>query len=446
MSVLRNRLVLMAAAAVVATACTEKLDSGSACPALCPVEQLGIQDTTIEGVTFDTTVGRFPPIGSESEIPLVKRTDGALDVRAALRFDTLPYTYASKVTHVPPDTVDTIASLDSAKLSFRVDTTMSLLADSVTFGAYDIDTTGVADTVTAPLAQLFRPDRLLGTARFSRATISDTAALVIKLDDAKLLAKVQAKTRLRVGIQLLDAANLTVPLRASNGGSPPTISFRPSRVATGPTVADSTNFIVIVLQSKTPADDENLAFNLSDYSLVVRGTPPIPVGVLGVGGLPANRSYLRFDIPQRLLDSTQIVRATLRLTQLPSPTALPDDSLSIAFWMGTASALVTDHVLAVQLHESIIQASDGSVRYGVANVRPKAFATSEGATRAIEVAGLLRAWFQVKPTDRPHALILQSFVEGIRPGELRFASREAAAALRPTLQITYVPRATAGVP
>jgi hypothetical protein len=120
--------------------------------------------------------------------------------------------------------------------------------------------------------------------------------------------------------------------------------------------------------------------------------------------------------------------------------------MSIAFWMGTATALVKDYVLAAQLHESVVQASDGTAIYGVANIRPRQFATGEGATRSIEVAGLLRAWFRIATTDRPHALILQSFAEGTRPLELRFASREAAAALRPTLQITYVPRATAGVP
>jgi hypothetical protein len=189
-----------------------------------------------------------------------------------------------------------------------------------------------------------------------------------------------------------------------------------------------------------------VAANLADFALIVRGTPPVPVQELGVGGLPSSRVYLRFDVPQRLLDSTQIVRATLRLTQLPSPTALPNDSLSIAFWMGTATSLVTDHVLAASLHEQLVQASDGTVIYGVANIRPKQLDTGESATRSIEVAGLLRAWFNVKPTDRPHALIIQSFAEGTRPLELRFASREAAAALRPTLQITFVPRATAGVP
>jgi hypothetical protein len=445
-SVLRNRLVLMAAVAVVATACTEKLDSGSACPALCPVEQLGIQDTTIEGVAFDTTVGQFPPIGAESQIPLVTRTDGALDVRAALRFDTLPYTYTSKAAHATGNTIDTIAFVDSSSLVFRVDTTLGRLGDSVAFGAYDIDTTDVVDTATVSLATLFRDDRLLGTAKFSRATLGDTAALKIPLDDSKILAKVVAQGRLRVGVRVLGSNNITIGLRASNGGSGAYLSFRPSRIATGPTLEDSTSVVTQGLRSKTPADDEPLAADLADFALVVRGSPPVPVEELAVGGLPSKRGYLRFDIPQRLLDSTQIVRATLRLTQLPSPTALPDDSMSIAFWMGTATALVKDYVLLAQLHESVVQASDGTAIYGVANIRPKQFATGESAPRSIEVAGLLRAWYRVATTDRPHALILQSFAEGTRPLELRFASREAAAALRPTLQITYVPRATAGVP
>jgi hypothetical protein len=442
-SVLRNRLVFLVGATILATACTEKLDSGSACPALCPVEQLDIRDTTIEGVVLDTTVGLFPPIGGESQIPLTRRVDGSLDVRAAVRYDTLPFTYISRER---TDTTYSIAFVDSAKLVFNIDTTIAVLADSVTFGAYDIDTTGVNDTVTAPLAQLYRADRLLGTAKYSRAAIGDTAELVIRIDSTKLLAKIQAKARLRIGIMVLDNKNLTVPLRTTNGGGGPTLSFRPSKNASGPTVADSINFMFFAPQSATPDDDAQLASALADYSVIVRGTPPSPPTVLSIGGLPAKRGYLRFDVPQRLLDSTQIVRATLRLTQLPSPTALPNDSLTIAFWMGTATARVLDVSKAAELHESLISPGDGSFLYGVANVRPRIFATGDSATRTIEVAGLLRAWFLVPETVRPHALIIQSFTEGSRPLEIRFASREAAAALRPTLQITYVPRATAGVP
>jgi hypothetical protein len=443
---LRNRLVFLVGAAIVATACTEKLDSGSACPALCPVEQLGIKDTTIEGVAFDTTVGQVPSIGGETQIPLVTRIDGSLDVRAAVRFDELPYTYVSKATHAAGNTVDTIAFLDSAKLRFNVDTSIARLSDSVTFGAYDIDTTGVDDTVAANLAPLYRADRLLGTAKYSRATLGDTGVRVINIDNAKLLAKITAKSRLRVGIKVLDAKNLTVPLRAVNGGGGVSMSFRPSRVATGPTLEDSVSFISVGMQSNTPADDAQIASNLRDFAVIVRGTAAPPPDVIAIGGLPSHRAYLRFDVPQRLLDSTQIVRATLRLTQVPAPDALPDDSLTIAFWMGTATVLVQDVAKASSIHESLVQLNDGSVVYGTANVRPKIFATNASARREVEVVGLLRSWFRVKPAERPHSLIIQSFTEGTRPLEIRFASREAAVASRPTLQITYVPRATAGVP
>ena len=443
MSVLRNRLVFLVVAAALATACTEKLDSGSACPALCPVEQLGIQDTTLVGVVLDSTVYHFPAIGAEAQIPLVTRIDGSLDVRAALRFDTLPYSYNSKADTV---TVDSIAFIDSTKLHFRIDTTIAVLSDSITFGAYDIDTTGVPDTLGAPLAPLYRTDRLLGTAKFSKATIGDTAALVIRLDDSKVLAKILTKTRLRIGLQVLDAKNLTVPLRASNSGAGPVLSFRASRIVGAPTPADSADSILVALQSNSPTTDATIANNIRDYAVIVRGTPPPPPNAISIGGLPASRAYLRFDVPQRLLDSTQIVRATLRLTQLPSPTALPNDSLTIAFWMGTASSRVTDVALASSLHESLVALGDGTVVYGSANVRPKTYALTDSAMRTIEVAGLLRNWFKVAVTDRPHALIIQSFTEGTRPLEIRFASIENAAAIRPTLQITYVPRATAGVP
>ena len=89
MSVWRKYVVLLAAA-LGAAACTEKLGSGRACPALCPIEEVGIVDTTIAGVVLDTTVYPGPAIGSERTVLLLTRTDGALDLRGVFRFDSLP--------------------------------------------------------------------------------------------------------------------------------------------------------------------------------------------------------------------------------------------------------------------------------------------------------------------------------------------------------------------
>jgi hypothetical protein len=49
-------------------------------------------------------------------------------------------------------------------------------------------------------------------------------------------------------------------------------------------------------------------------------------------------------------------------------------------------------------------------------------------------------------TKQPHAIVLSLPTEGTFPIELRFSSLEAPAALRPSLQITYVPRNAPGIP
>ena len=58
---MRNCCAILAAA-LLATACTEKLDSGRACPGLCPIEQVGIADTTIQGVVVDSTIFAGPQV------------------------------------------------------------------------------------------------------------------------------------------------------------------------------------------------------------------------------------------------------------------------------------------------------------------------------------------------------------------------------------------------
>ena len=46
-------------------ACGEDLESGAACPVLCPGQNLTVFDTTLEAVSFDTTVMGIPGFGSD---------------------------------------------------------------------------------------------------------------------------------------------------------------------------------------------------------------------------------------------------------------------------------------------------------------------------------------------------------------------------------------------
>src|SRR5574338_368335 len=89
----RARVVLLGLAlGAGVVACGEDLESGAACPVLCPGQNLTVFDTTFDAVSFDTTVSGIPGFGTEASMYLAARGD-TLDVRGVVRFDSLPSTF-----------------------------------------------------------------------------------------------------------------------------------------------------------------------------------------------------------------------------------------------------------------------------------------------------------------------------------------------------------------
>jgi hypothetical protein len=101
--------------------------------------------------------------------------------------------------------------------------------------------------------------------------------------------------------------------------------------------------------SKTPTNQATIAFSLSDYSLLVSGPPPGPPEALNVGGLPARRVYMRFEVPKFIADTAQIVRATLLLTQRPDASAEVGDTVRVLANVSLAAKSVTDLSRAAQI-------------------------------------------------------------------------------------------------
>jgi hypothetical protein len=167
----------------------------------------------------------------------------------------------------------------------------------------------------------------------------------------------------------------------------------------------------------------------------VKGNPPPGPTEVAVGGIRGRRIYMTFDIPKRLLDSTQIVRATLRLNQIASPLASPGDTAQLRVLLGTALPTVTDITKRSLFHEDMV--FDGTYWYGKrSGLRGIFIAADTSATRAIEIAPILRQWSGSDSTNAPHSVVLSLPTEGVSPIELRFASLEAAAWVRPGRQIT----------
>jgi hypothetical protein len=437
-TVTRAATLAIAAAGVLAIhGCTEKLEGGRACPILCPDQNVELRDTLVAAVVLDTTLGSYPPIGEEPQLLLTSRGD-TLETRVIIRYDTLPTTY--RPPNSPTDTpIDTV---EDARVAIRLQFPTPHPDRTVTIEAYDVDTTASdgADTLAATMLPLFRPDRLLGSLTFKPSDLTTTTDSLVQvpINDADVLARIQAKARLRVGLLVRAAESAELVFQGVGALRPPQLSFRVSadaavaRRSTGP-------------YSATPSE-RFIADALSDFVIVARKrAPDTPAEVVAIGGVPGRRGYLRFDLPRGIVDSTSVVRATLLLTQYPNRLAAHGpDSVSLYPQAVAASERVTDLTQAAALLAPIFAPALRPVfRLDSLRVAP-----DDSGAVAIEVVGLLNVWRQFDAQQSMRALVLRipPGTEGVGPDELYFYSMEAAETLRPRLRIVYVPRLGIGLP
>jgi hypothetical protein len=404
--------------------CTEQVTGSLGCPALCTDENGILRDTTLLGsVVIDTTFLGFPRLGEDRDITLRNNVDTA-DVRLVARFDTLPTNY--QIIGASSDSL--IRRVDSASLIFVIDTLLAKPTLPFTIDAFDVDTTA-ADSLTSALVPLFRANRLIGSQSFAAGDLKlDT--LRLSLDNAALFAKIRDTLRLRVGLRVRGTGAAAV--RVLGSSFVPRIRFR---VSADTSIQPDTAFP----RSKTPSDaDVTIQNAFAFYPVVVAGAlPPPPSGLFTIGGLGGARTYIRFDIPPTVLDSVQVIRATLLLTQIPArSTSAVADSLTVFTQPVLASPSVTDIFTAATF-------IGGARAYGIDSVR---FSPRGSGVKSIELVNLFRFWKGVGSANTSRSIVLRVLDEGSSPGELSFYSIEGPAASRPRLRLTYVPRRGFGIP
>ena len=421
---MRNRVLaiaVLAAAVSTLVACKEDLAGTAGCPSLCPEQNVDSRDTILDAfIAVDTTITGYPSIGSEAVLLVASRGD-SLDARAVMRFDTLTQNFSRGGV----DSV--IYAVDSAMVTLRLDTTGTRATQPVTVEVYDVDT-AVVDTATSVGLQLFRPDRLIGGKTFAVNEIKDT--LLVPLENAKVLAKLvgAAPRRLRIGFRVTSSASAQIRIVAREGGFASLLSYDPS-----PDTA--VHALINAQSSRTPDDNPTLRADLTDYQLVARSQGVGAGNLLGVGGLPAQRVFIRFNVPQRLVDSTTIVRATLLLTQIATSSVDAGDSLTIYPQAVRAAVELTDVGRAAGI------LNPPALEIDSLKIRP-----NDSGVRSIEIVGAFRSWQALGPTTLQRAIVLRSSAEGASAPALLFYSSEAAPALRPRLRLTYVNKVEFGVP
>jgi hypothetical protein len=424
----RPHLVILAfIASGVIAACAEDYQGGAACPALCPEQNVTVFDTVVDPVVIDTTIFGFPTHGTETELLLARRGD-TVDTRPVIRFDTLPIYFNSGST--AGDTI--IQVIRTPYLKLRLNKLASKYTQPVTFDVFDVDTTtgdsafAAQDTSTALEKLLFRPDRLIGSITFDTAQITDSIRL--PLDSLTVLNKILNKQRLRVGLRATSAGPVQIRIISYEGGEPPIIRFFPS--------ADTAFAAITVFpRSIPPRSQPIIAADLTDYVHII-AHPEVPDGsFLSIGGVPGRRTIIRFDIPARILDSSNVLRATLELTQRPVFSVDDTAKLTVFPLLVTAGTTLTDIA-----RSAFLTNAPGA---GFDSVQ---FAPRDSGVKQIEIVNALRAWSLPISKTSQKGIVLRAGPEGVDPRFVSFYSSRAAANLRPRLRISYSPVRSFGIP
>jgi hypothetical protein len=142
---------------------------------------------------------------------------------------------------------------------------------------------------------------------------------------------------------------------------------------------------------------------------------------------------MRFNIPSFLIDSVDVVRATLLLTQIANNSIDPTDTIRVAPQVSLATVAVTDVAKAAQIT-------------AFANTDTLRLTPGGSGLKTLEIANVFTLWRSQKQEETPRALVLLSSREGTSPLEARFYAVEAAADLRPRLRISYSIRKSSGLP
>jgi hypothetical protein len=425
-----RRAIVAALVAVTATlaGCAEDITGGTSCPQLCPEQGLSLRDTLITGaVTLDTTLLGYPPLGTEGQLMLARRGD-TLETAAAIRFDTVLAT----IQKPNGGGAATIEALDTASLSLPIFDTPILKTAAVAFELYNVDT--AADELdTAAVRVLFRPDRLLST----RTVPADSVAAVVvdsirlPVPTAFLLPRVKGGLKVRLGVRVVSDSSVAVRVLSRESGLGPLLRYLGRA---------GTDTQTITMRSSTrgadPSDANASVF--ADLTVLLRAPSLLTAGSLAVGGLPGTRSYLRFALPEALVKSATIVRATLVLTQRPNPAIDASDSITIGARMVRASTRLD----AAPGKAALLLLDQALIVTPTVRVLP-----SDSGQKLIEIAAFLRGWRLEDAATTPRAVVLQAGDEGNAPHAALFFSSEAAVdSLRPRLRLTYVPNARFGLP
>jgi hypothetical protein len=402
-------------------ACTEDLTVTGVCPEYCPPGELIAIDTVIRDLVHGDSAFRGYVQAHEAAVMLAADLPGVIDARAIFTTTLL----ASRVRLGTDTTTGPVVGVDSMRLTLgivRRDTAARGLSLAFHRVPRTLDSTttfaDLAGDFAAPPIRVVHLDSLIALPGQKDSVTGDS----VVVDSAGAVTLLVSFDSVEVPYTAADSGRLGIGIRVGSdslsGSGRASVAIGAG--STGPVLTwfakvDSLGLAVV---------QRGLGGGAAFDSYVV-DPPPAPLdSTLAVGGAPSARSLLRFGRPTVLFDSTQIVRATLILVPQVAATGAPTDSLRVIAQRIVADLGSKSPLAGAAFAGDVAFFGDTYVRAGSLD------------TVRIDVTGLVRRW--QADTAAPAALMLRVDPEGGTLGEIRFAP-SVAAAVRPALQVTYVP-------
>lgn len=300
----RGALCRVVPAVAVLVACQERLTQPSDCPELCPGTGLTIRDTTIEALAGGDSV--FIGYRTAAERPALLTSDGlaAGEARTYLIFARRPDSIS--IDGVPmPYTIDsvvfnfTLVGRDTAAKDLRV----ILHRVPIT-----LDTTSSFAEVDAAMTP---------------ATVVDSGPVADTLKSSQALrVKIEGEVLDRLVPDSVDEGVLGIGVRV-RGDRPTGLRFSSRNSVSGPP-----QFITYARVNvlDTARQRQLLTGTPERDNYVINFEPPADPDLLRLGGPAGARALVRFEVPDLLRDSANVLRATLELTPVGPFVGLPNDT------------------------------------------------------------------------------------------------------------------------
>jgi hypothetical protein len=298
-----KRLSLLCLGVILVTSCTERLTTPGGCPSLCPGGTPEFRDTVLTSMLEGDSAftGYTSPTDATS---LLLSNGGVLgESRALIRFIPRGDSVFAGDS-LKPFTIDSVVL--SVFLQARDTTVLGQKID-----VYRLPPTFDSLTTFAELEAAMTPATLLRTIDVADAARSGRLEMKFAgADLAKLTYVPSDSTRLVLGLRLRAPAPAGMYLGAAAGGDATPLY----RTFTDVDIADT------LLQK--PVLQRGVAQNITLWQSPSSDDPTL----FRVGGFPAARGLIRFDVPRYLRDTATIIRATLEMVPDAPVYGIPGDS------------------------------------------------------------------------------------------------------------------------